>query len=237
MKNTGTRLREVQRVFGETQKTMAGKLKIHFNTLQKYQAGDRTPDAKILERVCEVYGVSPEWLLMGRGEILGAGPSVGGGISVAESAILLRRVAKLVKERRKRLLQIAVVMEDVEERDRRNDLLLGQFGKEGLMASQLEKLAGYLRRMDELEWEIVTKFVGPQVAEEEQGSDGGTGEQPKTGQGKKKTKQLLPALAQEKLAAATEAEVTKKLQASKEYQEALDAYEALWKEILLEMGA
>lgn len=234
MENSGTRLREIQKIFRETQKAMANKIGIHFNTLQNYQSGKRLPDGKVLEDVCSVYGVSPEWLLTGRGEIVGGSSSVIGSLSVKESAFILQRVAGLVKERRDRLLKITAVMEDVEKRDRREELLQENLGKEGLMASRLEKLAAAFRKMDEIEWKIITQY-GDLKAEVEENEGSGEGEQePITvGKKKKKTKSLVPSVIQEKRVAKERAITAEHLKFSKEYHDALEEYENEWKKLLV----
>lgn len=43
----------------------AGELGIHKNTLARYEAGQRMPDAALLQRLCRIAQVAPEWLLDG----------------------------------------------------------------------------------------------------------------------------------------------------------------------------
>lgn len=47
----------------------ARNLEIGTSTLQRYESGERRPDAELLRRLCRRYKVSPAWLLLGTGPI------------------------------------------------------------------------------------------------------------------------------------------------------------------------
>jgi transcriptional regulator with XRE-family HTH domain len=49
-----------------TQTKFADSLGIHKNTLIRYEKEKRLPDAALLRRICEQYGVDPTWLLTGQ---------------------------------------------------------------------------------------------------------------------------------------------------------------------------
>lgn len=43
------------------------KISLAQPTVRNYERGERKPDAEILNTICNIFGVSPEWLLMGTG--------------------------------------------------------------------------------------------------------------------------------------------------------------------------
>lgn len=61
----GDRIRKVRGLtpLGE----FAAGFDIHKNTLARYERGESLPDAGFLSRLCEVYGINPNWMLMGTG--------------------------------------------------------------------------------------------------------------------------------------------------------------------------
>jgi phage repressor protein C with HTH and peptisase S24 domain len=67
MSGLGQRLRDARGQ--ESRDAAAGRLGVHPNTLAKYETEARVPDAELLLRACEIYGVEEAWLLSGRGEM------------------------------------------------------------------------------------------------------------------------------------------------------------------------
>jgi len=43
------------------------RLKIHRNTLPRYESGERSPDADFLNRLCREFNINPTWILTGEG--------------------------------------------------------------------------------------------------------------------------------------------------------------------------
>jgi phage repressor protein C with HTH and peptisase S24 domain len=60
----GDRLREARG--RESRESAGARLKIHANTLKKYEDGERVPDADFVITACEVYGVRLPWLMLGQ---------------------------------------------------------------------------------------------------------------------------------------------------------------------------
>jgi transcriptional regulator with XRE-family HTH domain len=60
----GARIAQVR--FRITQGAFADSLGIHKNILMQYEKEEQLPDAKLLMRIYEVYGVDPIWLLTGK---------------------------------------------------------------------------------------------------------------------------------------------------------------------------
>lgn len=52
---------------GRSQAAFAAALGVHKNSVSSYESGKTKPDSEFLARVCGVYGVSPDWLLLGEG--------------------------------------------------------------------------------------------------------------------------------------------------------------------------
>jgi transcriptional regulator with XRE-family HTH domain len=52
----------------DTQAEFAEKLLVNITTIQKYEAGKSTPNAKVLQRIHEETGANLHWLLTGEGE-------------------------------------------------------------------------------------------------------------------------------------------------------------------------
>lgn len=63
----GARIRKVRGNISQID--FSKKLDIHENTLRLYEKGKRLPDAKVLADICQIYGVSPAWLLLGEGQM------------------------------------------------------------------------------------------------------------------------------------------------------------------------
>jgi len=66
------RIKTLVKRSGLTLQDFAAKVGISKTTLVSYQRGATSPPAKVLQRLCERFGVNPEWLLMGKGPMLGA---------------------------------------------------------------------------------------------------------------------------------------------------------------------
>lgn len=68
------RIKLARKKAGLTQVNLAGKLGIAYPTLNKYERGHRIPDASLLNRMANVLGCSPGWLLSGKDTDAGAQP-------------------------------------------------------------------------------------------------------------------------------------------------------------------
>ncbi|MBW1976229.1 MAG: LexA family transcriptional regulator [Deltaproteobacteria bacterium] len=64
------RIKTLVKRSGLTLQDFAAKVGISKTTLVSYQKGATSPPAKVLQRLCERFGVNPEWLLMGKGPIV-----------------------------------------------------------------------------------------------------------------------------------------------------------------------
>lgn len=68
----------------------ARELGIGTSTLQRYESGERRPDADLLRRICETYNVNPSWLLLGSGPVHldgeEAGPQVATPLSLKQAS-------------------------------------------------------------------------------------------------------------------------------------------------------
>lgn len=65
----GQRLRQARRVRGLSQKELSGRLKIHRNSLARYERGERGIEVELLERMATELSVSLHWLVTGEGEM------------------------------------------------------------------------------------------------------------------------------------------------------------------------
>lgn len=54
-----------------SQEEFSQQLGIHKNSLGRYERGDSTPGADVVERICTIFGVDPQWLLLGTGRMRG----------------------------------------------------------------------------------------------------------------------------------------------------------------------
>ncbi|MDR2075607.1 MAG: helix-turn-helix domain-containing protein [Desulfovibrio sp.] len=52
-----------------SQEEFAQQLGVHKNSLGRYERGDSSPDVGVAERICSVFGVDPQWLLLGIGSM------------------------------------------------------------------------------------------------------------------------------------------------------------------------
>ncbi len=60
----GARIAQVR--FRITRGKFADSIGIHKHTLMQYEKEEQLPDAKLIMRIYEVYGVDPIWLLTGK---------------------------------------------------------------------------------------------------------------------------------------------------------------------------
>jgi|GEM_PF-6918161 len=65
------RMEKARENIGVSSKDYAEKLGINYRTYMNYKGGS-SPSAQILHNLVEVYGISPEWLLCGRGQMFNA---------------------------------------------------------------------------------------------------------------------------------------------------------------------
>ncbi len=63
----GRRLKKIRRKLGLTQKEFATSIEISEATLRRYESGQNFPDAEVLERIADKYGVNIHWLVTGKG--------------------------------------------------------------------------------------------------------------------------------------------------------------------------
>lgn len=64
-KELGARLKEVRERAGCSQVRFAEQIQLTQPTVVRYEAGDRAPDAYLLMRVAETFGVDLNWLILG----------------------------------------------------------------------------------------------------------------------------------------------------------------------------
>jgi transcriptional regulator with XRE-family HTH domain len=65
----GKRLKRIRKGLGLTQREFAKSIGISEATLRRYESGQNFPDAGVLERIANKYGVNTHWLVTGRGTI------------------------------------------------------------------------------------------------------------------------------------------------------------------------
>jgi len=63
----GKRLKKIRKELGLTQKEFASSIEISEATLRRYESGQNFPDAEVLERIANKYGVNTHWLVTGKG--------------------------------------------------------------------------------------------------------------------------------------------------------------------------
>lgn len=79
-KKIGDRLKLARKSRRLTQKELAARLVIKYQSIGRWEKGDVTPGAKHLPRLAKALGVRVEWLLTGEGEMR-AGGELGGAYS------------------------------------------------------------------------------------------------------------------------------------------------------------
>ena len=65
----------------------AARLGVHYNTIRRYESGEREPDASFIRRLWERFGVEPNWLVTGEGEMFGERPRGGRSPELAENGV------------------------------------------------------------------------------------------------------------------------------------------------------
>jgi transcriptional regulator with XRE-family HTH domain len=68
LKTLGERLKFIQKKSGKTLPNFANSLEVSRESLINYQQNRTRPDSKFLSTFCELYRVSPTWLLLGEGD-------------------------------------------------------------------------------------------------------------------------------------------------------------------------
>lgn len=61
------RLKQLRTERGWNQETAAGKLFVSSHTLSRWERGLRLPSCEGLALICDLFGVSPNWMLLGEG--------------------------------------------------------------------------------------------------------------------------------------------------------------------------
>lgn len=69
------RLRAVRKKFNLTQEEFADRLGIKRGAISNYEIGRNVPIDAVLSLICREFGVNPEWLKMGTGEMMKAAPT------------------------------------------------------------------------------------------------------------------------------------------------------------------
>ncbi|MBI5788152.1 MAG: helix-turn-helix transcriptional regulator [Candidatus Schekmanbacteria bacterium] len=67
---SGTRIKEIRKILGESQEVFAKKLGISKGALQNYENGEREPTASIIFKIAEVGNVSLDWLFTGKEPVI-----------------------------------------------------------------------------------------------------------------------------------------------------------------------
>ncbi len=68
----GNRLRDLRRALGDTEREeFAERLGVSAASLARYERGDSSPNAEVLESYCLQYGVDLHWLIAGQGSMFG----------------------------------------------------------------------------------------------------------------------------------------------------------------------
>lgn len=70
MDSLSDRIKQVRSNMGMTQDELANMLRVHKNTLRRWESGQGQPDAYMAGEICKRFGVSPYWLLNGTGPML-----------------------------------------------------------------------------------------------------------------------------------------------------------------------
>lgn len=152
----GSRLREIQATHVLSQKEMAQKIGIHVNSLQKYQAEKKNPDAGVVADVCQMFGVSADWLLLGEGNLE---PGHSAPIIDAGKRISFNRAfIKLGDSKRRMLRSLMAVLLRLQSRDR-FDLLDKKWAKQSSSADLMEHRFRVLRWIELIEWEAIGLFA------------------------------------------------------------------------------
>ena len=87
-----------------TQSEFASRLRTPLTTLGRYERGTNLPDLEFVINLCTIFGVSPEWLLFGRGDSRSSAPDAspppqGGGL--CRQCVLLERELRAERAERR----------------------------------------------------------------------------------------------------------------------------------------
>ncbi len=77
-----------------SQDEFAKRLDVHKNSLGRYERRASIPDVEFAEKICIIFGVNPEWLLLGKGSMRGEENTP----TSSREAELEAQVAELEKE-------------------------------------------------------------------------------------------------------------------------------------------
>lgn len=64
------RVKAVRKYFGLTQKAFAERIGVTRNTIAKYEYEGKNPEGPVIALLCREFGISKDWLLEGKGEML-----------------------------------------------------------------------------------------------------------------------------------------------------------------------
>lgn len=122
MKTLGERIRIVRS--SRSQKDFAAAYGIHWNTLRRYEEGEREPSHDFLQRLTQTENLSPEWVMLGEGAMRksdeGKAPLGSSGESCKDELIVaLRENAALLRENGELRLQVERLEAQKAELERR----------------------------------------------------------------------------------------------------------------------
>src|SRR3989304_3076994 len=85
--NIGDRLKTARKKVGITQGELAKRVGVSLQTLNKYERGHRTPDARLLGIIVKELGCDPGWLLSGEDKIYAPPEPSGENLLLAEDVL------------------------------------------------------------------------------------------------------------------------------------------------------
>src|SRR3970040_473566 len=85
--NIGNRIKTARKRAGITQGDLAKRVGVSLQTLNKYEKGHRTPDARLLGSIVKELGCDPGWLLSGEDKTYASPESSGDKFILAEDLL------------------------------------------------------------------------------------------------------------------------------------------------------
>ncbi len=114
----GARIQEILKCVGGTQADFAKRLNINLSSLRNYMMGRSKPDAGVIETLCEEFGVSPDWLILGVGEMFFREEDMPSKATLEERHATLESVRSLSPKRRETLRLWLCRMESLQSADK-----------------------------------------------------------------------------------------------------------------------
>lgn len=85
-----------------SQDEFSKRLEIHKNSLGRYERGESTPGVDVAEKICSVFGVNPQWFLLGVGSMKVEGIAPSPNLQQADGVDELKnRIAELEADNRR----------------------------------------------------------------------------------------------------------------------------------------